>query len=214
MPLLRRTNALRTESSLPHLAQNPNGEAADGSKQLRSRNLVGKSNETSVLLMKLLLVCLFINIGSHILLQGQDPTSISKSFHQRPSRELYTSLKPKVRLNGLLLHGHPGKRVSTYSTSETESMEDRPDLGDLNIAFTMNGRRKIKENSRLSGEVYPKNENDDFDPYYAFDDDIVRATPFGSGNHCRRTSWHKSYFPTCNSAHETRIMEGNNKFLG
>lgn len=71
--------------------------------------------------------------------------------------------------------------------------------------------------NETEGHVYGPDDYDkksvkNFDTYYAFDDDYVR-NPI-AGSHCRRVSWHRLHFPTCNIIHEYRMMKGKNRFLG
>ena len=76
-----------------------------------------------------------------------------------------------------------------------------------------------------TGHVYTQNDyrnrskhhNDDYvEPYYAFDDDNIRSTATAvqsSRNHCRRTSWHRLFFPTCNDLHTLQLTTGDSTFL-
>ena len=53
------------------------------------------------------------------------------------------------------------------------------------------------------------------DPYYAVDDDAVKATTDGPEYEgCRRTSFHKLHQPICNKFHELDLLHDATKFLG
>ena len=81
------------------------------------------------------------------------------------------------------------------------------------------GRLVKEDKNAISGHVWDReNMNDDekskyVDSYYAFDDDIVRSRHFHNED-CKRTSWHKYYFPTCNNFHEIDLLHDSSKKLG
>lgn len=232
MPVQRRNNVTRNEP-IPRSTNEYNIDVIDDdddekSLHLRKRSSFEDRRSTKSMVLKLLFGVLFlVTITStvhQVLSQSHSHESISKSaqpisYRERPSRDSFGSIEPQIRFNGLRRLSASAKGVSPYLVPESTSASlHQPDHGGLNITFMTDGSRKIRSNSeRLSGEVYSykrKGTPGGFDPYYAFDDDNVRASIFKKGNQCRRTSWHKLYYPTCNSAHETRIMAGDNAFLG
>ena len=106
----------------------------------------------------------------------------------------------------------------------------KPDYGDLKLTFVENEgdthlehttttttttfTRQLKtESDQRHGHVWTKDEYEPdakyFDTYYAFDDDDVRNTQFREVHtKCRRTSFHKLYFPNCNLFHEMPMQMG------
>ncbi|CAB9500486.1 Probable serine/threonine-protein kinase [Seminavis robusta] len=76
----------------------------------------------------------------------------------------------------------------------------------------------------LQGEARSLNEerDDDYENYYwGFDDDIERNpyTLYSNYNpsmegRCRRVSWHRYNFPTCNSLHELDLITNTPRFVG
>ena len=136
-----------------------------------------------------------------------------------------TSNRPKqskqeipIILLGLLRNGQKSKFPLSLPAKSAQS----PDYGGLKLTFLQDGQsRKIRPDpDALLGHIYTENDygkKDRVDPYYAYDDDFVRAEPFRDQNlECRRTSWHKMHNPNCNLIHETLIEKepGTNKKLG
>eukprot|EP00543_Licmophora_paradoxa_P000828 CAMPEP_0202458468 /NCGR_PEP_ID=MMETSP1360-20130828/25669_1 /ASSEMBLY_ACC=CAM_ASM_000848 /TAXON_ID=515479 /ORGANISM="Licmophora paradoxa, Strain CCMP2313" /LENGTH=503 /DNA_ID=CAMNT_0049079031 /DNA_START=636 /DNA_END=2147 /DNA_ORIENTATION=- len=87
------------------------------------------------------------------------------------------------------------------------------DFGNLDIFFLEEDgvARVIYHDSwEDEGSVHdPSKKDDDIDQYYAFDDDFTRSSynayddpTLRYTNRCRRASWHRLHFPTCNTFHE------------
>ena len=118
-----------------------------------------------------------------------------------------------------LLHNN---QKSTFPLRLPAKSAHSTDYGGLKLTFLQDGQsRSIRPDpDALLGHIYTKNDigrKDHVDPYYAYDDDFVRAQPFRKQNlECRRTSWHKMHNPNCNLMHETLIEKepGTNKKLG
>eukprot|EP00815_Leptocylindrus_aporus_P011123 CAMPEP_0116059472 /NCGR_PEP_ID=MMETSP0322-20121206/5811_1 /TAXON_ID=163516 /ORGANISM="Leptocylindrus danicus var. apora, Strain B651" /LENGTH=572 /DNA_ID=CAMNT_0003543849 /DNA_START=134 /DNA_END=1852 /DNA_ORIENTATION=- len=95
--------------------------------------------------------------------------------------------------------------------------EKSRDTGDLVIRPVKNfvkGRKVQEDEHALMGHVWKANEINSkyMDSYYAFDDDVVRARHLHGK--CRRTLWHKYYFPNCNQFHELDLAHDDSKKLG
>lgn len=108
----------------------------------------------------------------------------------------------------------------------------KPDYGDLKLTFVEHNRithhddRDILNDTppsftryiqpdpeRHHGHIWTEEEYESdakyFDTYYAFDDDYVRNTQFLERHqHCRRTAFHKLYYPNCNLFHELPMQHG------
>ena len=64
--------------------------------------------------------------------------------------------------------------------------------------------------------------DDDYEPYWNFDDDIERNpymlyTDYDASTmegRCRRTSWHRGNYPVCNSMHELDLLTNTPRFVG
>ena len=97
-------------------------------------------------------------------------------------------------------HGNGGLKINRVKNFET-------------------GRVVKEDKNAMSGHIWVRENMDDaekskyVDSYYAFDDDIVRSRHFHNED-CKRTSWHKYYFPTCNNFHEMDLMHDSSKKLG
>ena len=101
-----------------------------------------------------------------------------------------------------------------------ESLE--MDFGHLDIMFLADDEstrviyRNLWDEERPSFHSHEINSDDQ---YYAFDDDHVRGMPFQDQENkevdrqCRRASWHRFQFPTCNSFHEMDIVGNTPKYL-
>jgi len=95
--------------------------------------------------------------------------------------------------------------------------EKSRDTGDLVIRPVKNfvkGRKVQEDEHVLMGHVWKAKEINSkyMDSYYAFDDDVVRARRLHGK--CRRTLWHKYYFPNCNQFHELDLAHDDSKKLG
>lgn len=111
----------------------------------------------------------------------------------------------------------------------------KPDYGDLKLTFVENNPILNQSDKSITdaatsftrsiqpdpeehhGHVWTQEEYEPdakyFDTYYAFDDDYVRNTQFLERHqHCRRTAFHRMYFPNCNLFHELPMQHG--KLLG
>lgn len=106
-----------------------------------------------------------------------------------------------------------------HSAILTPDNQRRKDKGGLKMkpVKDFNVGRKMKEDQHaLSGRIYTKEdvENSKYvDSYYAFDDDAIRSHHFHNDN-CKRTSWHKFYFPTCNNFHEMDMRHDDSQKVG
>lgn len=114
-----------------------------------------------------------------------------------------------------------------------DELEDlaKPDYGDLEIQFLaeMNVPRVIYVDPlewESDWEPHEADTNeDDFDTYYAFDDDIQR-NPYRdyeddyikTSKHCRRVAWHRNLPINCNAIHEFDFLQyvedGVSEFTG
>jgi hypothetical protein len=127
-----------------------------------------------------------------------------------------------------------------FNSWGTELNTLKPDYGDLKLTFVENNpimnpsdKSTTTDNAAAAatsftryiqpdpvehhGHVWTKEEYEPdakyFDTYYAFDDDYVRNTQFLERHqHCRRTAFHRLYFPNCNLFHELPMQHG--KLLG
>jgi len=124
-----------------------------------------------------------------------------------------------------------GPSLSNYF--ETEELGEEAweeglymDFGDLELdffEFDETGRNIIRDMSAMKTDFrpYSQQRDDDIDMYYAFDDDYLRSTytavdnkdEYDSEKLCRRTSVHRKNFQTCNSFHETPLIESNAHYL-
>lgn len=100
----------------------------------------------------------------------------------------------------------------------TPDDEKKFDYGGINLTSVESfedGRVIKKDKEAMNGHIWTKEELKEFkskyvDSYYAFDDDIVRSKHFHNED-CKRTAWHKLYFPTCNNFHEIDLIKNGRK---
>lgn len=79
----------------------------------------------------------------------------------------------------------------------------------LNASHKEGKEKKRFEASGNSTDTFAEESSPDVDQYYAFDDDYIRSSyvaydddSIQDEKRCRRVSWHRLHFPTCNSMHE------------
>jgi len=105
---------------------------------------------------------------------------------------------------------------SAILTPENEHKKDKGGLKIKPVKDFAVGRKVKEDQHALSGRIYTKKDVEKskyVDSYYAFDDDDVRSHHFHNDN-CKRTSWHKFYFPTCNNFHEMDMRHDDSKKVG
>lgn len=123
-----------------------------------------------------------------------------------------------VSMNRVLL---PLNHIEDKNATET------PDYADLDLVFFEedNVPRPIVHDFHLDKTEYREPEakfDDDYDLYYAFDDDYERGyiTAYDSNDkvdekkRCRRTSFHRRNLQNCNNIHEVGQLESRYTFLG
>ena len=129
-------------------------------------------------------------------------------------------------LNGECLLDHHQPTTTNTSTKNQTSLLDTTDTSACPKGSFHAGRQIKLDPEAMNGHVHVR-DGSGMIPYYAFDDDEVRAKPFHkwykkhSGNygrteeigHCRRTSWHRMTHPTCNMFHELDIIFEGAKFI-
>jgi len=119
----------------------------------------------------------------------------------------------------LFLEQFRGFEFFSENTNDIFVQSPHPDYGGLQINFLDEGQeRNIQlDPLALHGHLWTESEfqKDNWEEYYAFDDDYVRNIPFKESNKtCRRLPWHRNYFPNCNVFHEIEIIKGENRYLG
>ncbi|CAB9518281.1 Probable serine/threonine-protein kinase [Seminavis robusta] len=100
------------------------------------------------------------------------------------------------------------------------------DFGNIHLRLLPNDEQKrqiYRLIQDLQGDPRSLNEarDDDYDGYYAFDDDIEKNpysdyddyTPSMEGR-CRRVAWHRYNLPNCNAMHELDLVTNTPRFVG
>jgi hypothetical protein len=177
-------------------------------KGFRNRNTKGLSPLIKVLIGAAVVCMLWAaNLPSSRRLESSISSKRTVPI-QRPD-----SVEPQIKLNRF-------EGVDVFNAMP-ESLISSPndDYGGLQITFLdKDEERKIRPDSMaFHGHVWSKEEFEEssWEEYYAFDDDHVRNIPFEEiKKQCRRVSFHRNYFPNCNSFHEIPLITGTNKFLG
>ena len=112
---------------------------------------------------------------------------------------------------------------TTRRNGKTWPTSREPDLGDLRISLPLAPGipRAIREyyyepNTQPDDADDDGAESDSYDEYYAFDDDLVRATDGVAEKeyqdpNCRRIQEHRYMFPTCNEIHQLDRTDAANE---
>ena len=126
-------------------------------------------------------------------------------------------------LNGTKVHVLPLHRFSLLAPMRRHGTEFKD--GDIKVdAVALGLQRKIQHEFE-EGRIYVEPSNGlkrgedahgeaHISNYYAFDDDYLRGTYISTKRRCRRTAWHRSAFPTCNSVHEIDVIDNKGRILG
>ena len=96
---------------------------------------------------------------------------------------------------------------------------------DLRLLPDDNTKRQIYtmiEDIRGDPRSLDAERDDDYEPYWNFDDDIERNPyilyknydPSTMEGRCRRTSWHRGHYSVCNSMHELDLLTNTPRFVG
>jgi serine/threonine protein kinase len=97
------------------------------------------------------------------------------------------------------------------------------DWDGLDHIFTLTEEKMLHDDNLQDIKVEEDDDEDSVDSYYAFDDDYIRSPytrydddefkNWHNERTCRRVSWHRLAFPTCNRLHELDIASNIPKYI-